>query len=52
MGSDGPEMIVEDYDKNGGVICSFWEGVSRKQQTFREEDLEKSTFRDPNSGTS
>jgi uncharacterized protein YodC (DUF2158 family) len=40
-GTDGPEMMVEGYDAGGQVVCSFWEGVSRKQVSFPEASLER-----------
>ncbi len=40
-GSDGPEMLVEGYDQAGKVLCSYWEGVSRKLAAFPEDVLEK-----------
>lgn len=40
-GTNGPEMLVEGYDQAGKVLCSFWEGVSRKLAAFPEDGLEK-----------
>lgn len=40
-GGIGQDMLVEGYDEAGRVICSFWEGITRKQQAFSEDDLEK-----------
>jgi uncharacterized protein YodC (DUF2158 family) len=41
QGTAGPEMLVEGYDQAGKVLCSFWEGVSRKLAAFPEEILER-----------
>lgn len=40
-GANGPEMLVEGYDQAGRVLCSYWEGVSRKTSAFPEGILEK-----------
>jgi hypothetical protein len=34
-------MLVEGYDEAGKVICSLWEGVSRRLLAFPEEILER-----------
>jgi uncharacterized protein YodC (DUF2158 family) len=38
---DGPDMMVEGFDEAGRVLCSFWEGVTRKLDYFAEADLEQ-----------
>jgi uncharacterized protein YodC (DUF2158 family) len=34
------EMIVEGYDDDGRVICSYWQGITRAKAAFLETDLE------------
>jgi uncharacterized protein YodC (DUF2158 family) len=46
-GTGGPEMLVEGYDETGRVLCSFWEGVSRKSAPFCEGDLERLALPSP-----
>jgi uncharacterized protein YodC (DUF2158 family) len=38
---DGLDMMVEGFDEAGRVLCSFWEGVSRKLDYLSQADLEQ-----------
>ena len=35
------EMVVEGYDADGRVVCSFWQGVARIFAPYLEAELVK-----------